>query len=444
MRVVDQIQMMTKPHTVSPPGVNLNPAVKGLSPSVTLSINEKCAQLKQQGRRIYRLGFGQSPFPVPESVVEELRANAAEKTYLAVKGLAELRDAVAQFHRRTNQLDAVGENVLIGPGTKELIFLLQLTYNGDLVLAAPSWVSYAPQAAILGRKVSWIQTQKENGWRLTPGELDRLCSEDPARPRLLILNYPSNPTGLTLKAADLEGLARVAQKYGILVLSDEIYGELNHTGDHVSIAKYYPEGTIVSSGLSKWCGAGGWRLGTFVFPSSLQSLLDAMSTVVSETYSAVSSPIQYAAIRAFEGGADIERYVFQSRRILRSLGNSVAQRLRVHGVDVQSSEGGFYLFPDFSEFQAELVARDITTSAQFCERLLSETGVALLPGSDFGRPHNELTCRLAYVNFNGAECLAAAEKVPDEQELSEVFVRTHCAETLEAIDLIGKWLRWTS
>jgi len=377
--------MMTT-RTVSPPGVNLNPTVKDLSPSVTLSINEKCALLEQQGRRIYPLGFGQSPFPVPESVVEELRANAFQKTYLAVKGLAELRDTVAQFHRRVNQLDAVGENVLIGPGTKELIFLLQLTYFGDLILPAPSWVSYAPQAAILGRKVSWIQTRKDNGWRLTPQELDQLCSEDPSCPRLLILNYPSNPTGLTLKNADLEGLASVAQKYRLLVLSDEIYGELNHTGNHVSIANYYPEGTIVSSGLSKWCGAGGWRLGTFVFPSSLQWLLDAMSTVISETYSAVSSPIQYAAIRAFQRGPDIESYVAQSRRILRSLGQSVGKRLHAQGVDVQPAEGGFYLFPDFSEFRDELLARDIATSAQLCERLLSETGVALLPGSDFGRP----------------------------------------------------------
>jgi len=379
------MQMMTT-HTVSPPGVNLNPTVKGLSTSVTLSINEKCAQLQQQGRRIYSLGFGQSPFPVPESVVDELRANAFQKTYLAVKGLAELRDAVAQFHKRVNQLNADRENVLIGPGTKELLFLLQLTYFGDLVLPAPSWVSYAPQAAILGRKVSWIQTRKENGWRLTPQELDELCSADPSRPRLLILNYPSNPTGLTLNSAHLEGLATVAQKYRLLVLSDEIYGELDHTGKHVSIANYYPEGTIVSSGLSKWCGAGGWRLGTFVFPSSLQWLLDAMSTVISETYSAVSSPIQYAAIRAFQGGPDIERYVAQSRRILRSLGDVVGKRLHAHGVDVQPAEGGFYLFPDFGDYRGELGARDITTSAQLCERLLNETGVALLPGSDFGRP----------------------------------------------------------
>ena len=436
------MQTITPPHSAVSPVVSLNPTVEGLSPSVTLSINERCARLAQEGRRIYPLGFGQSPFPVPDSVVQKLRANATQKTYLAVKGLAELRDAVAQYHRRFNRIDAVGENVLIGPGTKELIFLLQLTYFGDLILPSPSWVSYAPQAAILGRRVSWIQTRKEDGWRLTPDALEQLCSEDPTRARLLILNYPNNPTGLTLRGHELEALARVAQKYKVLILSDEIYGELDHEGRHVSIANFYPEGTIVSSGLSKWCGAGGWRLGTFVFPSSLQWLLDAMSTVISETYSAVSSPIQYAALRAFQRGTpDIERYVFQSRRILRSLGQSVTKGLQAHGVDVHPSEGGFYAFPDFSEYRGELSARGVATSAQFCEALLNDTGVVLLPGSDFGRPPAELTCRLAFVNFESAQCLSEAEKVPDRSELSESFVRTNCPETLEAIDLIGKWLR---
>src|SRR5215813_76911 len=416
---------------LTPLSDHLNPSMKGLRPSATLSMNEKCSQLKQQGRKIYQLGFGQSPFPVPETVVETLKANAFQKDYLAVKGLRELREVVAEFHNRVNQLSFAWDNVLIGPGTKELIFLLQLTYYGDLVLPSPSWVSYQPQAALLGRKVSWLQTRKENGWRLTAEELEKLCREDPSRPRLLILNYPNNPTGLTFKVAELEELAKVAQDYNLLVLSDEIYGELDHSGTHTSIARYYPEGTIVTSGLSKWCGAGGWRLGTFVFPPNLQWLLDAMSTVISETYSAVSAPIQYAAIRAFQGGSEIERYVVQSRRVLRGVARSVSKRLHAYGIDVHPAEGGFYLFPDFTGAQTELLGRDISTSAQFSERLLSETGVALLPGSDFGRPASELTCRLAYVNFNGDECLAAAEKISDEQELSEEFIRKHCVDTME-------------
>ncbi|MCA9695173.1 MAG: aminotransferase class I/II-fold pyridoxal phosphate-dependent enzyme, partial [Myxococcales bacterium] len=238
------------------PDIHLNLNVRGLTASATLAINERSAALVAEGRRVYRLGLGQSPFPVPELVVEALRANAHQKDYLNVRGLAELRAAVADYHRRRSQTPATSEDVLIGPGSKELMFLIQLVYYGDLVVPIPSWVSYEPQAQIIGRHVRWIRTRREDHWLLQPEELERLCAQDPKRPRLLILNYPNNPTGVSYDKETLAALAEVAARYQIVLLSDEIYGELHHRDEHHSIAEYYPEGTIVSTGLSKWCGAG--------------------------------------------------------------------------------------------------------------------------------------------------------------------------------------------
>ena len=372
---------------------------------------------------------------MPQRVVDALKANAHRKDYLPVRGLADLRKAVADYHRRRDGLDAHADDILIGPGSKQLMFLLQLTYDADVLLPSPSWVSYEPQATIIGRKVRWLQTTSENGWRVTPAEIDKACSEDRSRAKLLILNSPGNPTGLTFSPSELEQLARVARSHELLILSDEIYGELDHAGTHESIAKYYPEGTIVSSGLSKWCAAGGWRLGTFCFPADLRPLLDAMAAVASETHSSASAPIQYAAVTAFNGGGDIDRYIMQSRRILRAVGRLAAARLQVAGIDVHSPQGGFYLFPRFKS------RRDVSTSAELCERLLNDTGVAMLPGSDFGRPETELTCRIAYVDFDGGRSLDAAESVPGEHELSEDFVTRHCGAVVEAIDLVAGWAR---
>jgi aspartate aminotransferase len=135
------------------------------------------------------------------------------------------------------------------------------------------------------------------------GELAVLAKEDPGRPRIVILNYPSNPTGTTYQTGRLKLLGKVARQHRVILLSDEIYGELHYQGRHVSVARFYPEGTIISSGLSKWCGAGGWRLGTFTFPPSLNWLLEAMAAVASETYTSTSTPVQYSAVRAFRGGA---------------------------------------------------------------------------------------------------------------------------------------------
>ena len=177
------------------PTVNLNLNVRGLTPSATLAINERSAELLQQGREVLKLGLGQSPFPVPRVVVEALRENAHQKDYLPVRGLGTLREAVAAYHSRKHGIERTGDNVLVGPGSKELMFLVQLVYYGDLVIPTPSWVTYAPQAQIIGRHVRWLNTQRSSHRKLRAEELEELCRDDPDRPRLVILNYPNNPTG---------------------------------------------------------------------------------------------------------------------------------------------------------------------------------------------------------------------------------------------------------
>ncbi len=419
--------------------INLNLNVRGLRPSATLAINERSNEFLKQNRKVYKLGLGQSPFPVPEEVVESLRQNAAEKAYLPVKGLFELREAVAGFNQRVHKINCTAEDIMIGPGSKELIFILQLVYYGDLIIPTPSWVSYFPQARIIGRHVNWVPTKEENGWRLTPDKLDYICRTDPDRPRVVILNYPSNPTGSTYTIERLKQLAEVARKYRIVLISDEIYGMIHHQGKHVSIARFYPEGTIISSGLSKWCGAGGWRLGTFTFPKSLRWLQDAMAIVASETYTATSAPIQYAAITAFNGSEKIDQYLKLSRRILKVLARTLSDKLDKMQVTYPKPEGAFYLFVNFESYKEKLASRDIYTSVEFCEQLLEDTGVAILPGSDFGRQPEELTARIAYVDFDGAAALEAAAQYP-ENGLDKSFVDTYCGRLIEAFDKLEKWL----
>jgi aspartate aminotransferase len=415
--------------------VHVNPRVRQLGPSATLAINERSAQLQAEGRQIFRLGLGQSPFPVPELVVDALKAHAAEKDYLPVRGLPALREAVAAYQRRLEGLATTADDVIVGPGTKELMFLLSLAYEAELLLPSPSWVSYAPQAQLTGRAVRWIPTELADGWRLTPAGLAAACADD-AR-RILLLNYPNNPTGTTYDAEQLEALAAVAREKGVVILSDEIYGGVHHEGRHVSIARFYPEGTVVSNGLSKWCGAGGWRLGAFCFPPQLHSLRDATAVVASETFTSVSAPIQYASVPAFGEDPALETYLRSSRRVLRALGGWVHAKLAASGARLAPPQGGFYLFPDFSSHAASLGARGVSTGAELCERLLEDTGVAMLPGSCFGRRPEELSARLAYVDFDGGAAIAAD---PGQGDLDEGWLRSHCGKVLEAIDRTCDWL----
>ncbi len=420
---------------------NLNERVRGLRASATVAINDRSNLLRRQGKEIFKLGLGQSPFPVPDVVVEALRAHAGEKDYLPVQGLEALRETVAEHHRRTFGIECDAENVLIGPGSKELMFLLQLVFYGDLFIPTPTWVSYAPQARIIGRPVHFLTTTSDDNWHLTPARLEQVCANGPERARLLILTYPSNPTGTTISDGQLKELAEIARRKRVVVLSDEIYGKLHHTGEHRSIVPYFPEGTIFSGGLSKWCGAGGWRLGLFVFPRCLGWLREAMAAVATETFTSTCAPIQYAAVRAFQGGPEIDVYLQNTRRILRALGTLLTRRLQDAGAAITPPQGGFYLFPDFSCFRERLSARGITTGAQLCERLLNETGVAILPGSEFGRSPEELSARIAYVDFDGEKALSAASEYPPGEPLDDAFACWHCARVIEAVDRICVWLQ---
>lgn len=424
----------------STPEVHLNLNVRGMPRSATVSINERLDAMRSAGARVYKLGLGQSPFPVPEPVVDALRASAGEKDYLPVCGLSSLREAVAHHLFDRQGVDRSAEDVLVGPGSKELMFLLQLVYYGDLLIPTPAWVSYAPQARIIGRRVVMLHTRRSNGWRLTPEELDERCREDPGRPRILILNYPSNPTGGTYTTEDLRRIARIAREHRLVLLSDEIYGDLHHRGQHVSVARFYPEGTIVSNGISKWCGAGGWRLGVFVFPPAMRWLMQAMAAAASETYTSVCAPVQYAAVTAFRGGLWMHRYLHDSRRALAIIGRTLRKRLESVGVTCEKPSGAFYLFPDFSQHREALAARGITTSAQLCARLLEEAGVGILPGVDFGRSPEELSARLAYVDFDGAATLERLTNLGPKEPLESSFVHEMAPRLVESVEAIAHWV----
>ena len=419
------------------PASGLNPAADRLRPSATLAINEHCARLVEQGREVVRLGFGQSPFPVPQPVVEELRRHAHEKVYLPVQGLSALREAVSDYYRRTEGLVCDPGQIIVGPGSKELMFILQLTLEAEVLIPSPSWVSYAPQAGLFNRPVQWLSTSIATGLKIAPEQIGEACRRNPGQLRLLILNSPGNPTGATYTSQELEAIAAAARENRVLILADEIYSGLHFKGGHISIARFYPEGTIVSNGLSKWCGAGGWRLGTFVMPTELNWLTNAMLAVASETFTSVAAPIQYAAIKAFSDDPEIEAYLAGCRQILHGVASAVAQRLRSAGTRLCKAEGGFYMFPDFSTTaRAKTVVEHDWTAESFCARALEETGVAILPGSDFGYPGSRLASRMAFVDFDGTAALCALTgTTPDD-----AFLDRYCQPTLKGVELLSEWL----
>lgn len=419
---------------------DIDPRVAPLAISPTLAAKERAIELAQAGRRVFRLGLGQSPFPVPSPVVAALRAAADERDYLPPGGLRILRESIADFHHRRHGLTFAADDVVVGPGSKELMFLLQLCFAGDILIPTPSWVTYRPQAILAGRTLVGLPGGGREDLMLSPDTLASVCARNPNRPRLLFINSPSNPTGLVYTEAELEALARVCRANGVIVLADDIYGDLGFAEPHISLASFYPEGTIVSSGLSKWCGAGGWRLGTFAFPDKLRPLRRALEAVASETYSSTSAPIQHAALVAFRPNVEIAAYVADARRILHGALHWAVATLAAARIDVPVPQGGFYLFPSFARLREPLARLGVTTDVALAERLLEDLGIVSLPGSAFGCAPHQLYLRLALVDFDGANAIANSSDVIDE-----AFVMRHMRPIYDAItslaDLARTWER---
>jgi len=399
--------------------------IKNLKPSATLRINEETKKLESQGKNFFKFGFGQSPFQIPKDIVDELKNNAYQNKYLPMQGLSELRLSISKYINNKKKYNYKSENVIIGPGTKELMFLLHVLFDGDVILPVPSWVSYAPQAIVGRNKIHWLETTSSNNWFPTAESLEKIISKNKNKNYLLFLNSPNNPSGQICN--NLEEISIVAKKNNLIILSDEIYSELSFKKDFKSIANYCPEKTIISNGMSKWCGAGGWRLGYFIIPESLNEIKNSLKTLASETFSSVNAPAQYAAIAAYENNHD--EYIDNSKNILKAVGEYVYDNLKSNKVSINKPEGGFYLMPEFSN-------ETFSDSNEMCINLLKHTGISLLPGSVFGFSKKKMTARLSFTDFNGQEFM---KNISQSQKIDQNVLLRYAPKIIEGVEKLKNW-----
>ena len=399
-----------------------------LKESSTLAINEKSKDLINSGKKIYRFGFGQSPFQIPDRIVEELKLNAHKKEYLPIQGLPELRDKISKYLYKRTGVQYLKENILITPGSKEAMLLMHVTFNGEILTPAPSWVSYEPQAEIGKNKVHWLETSRANNWFPTGKELDNKLKKIGSKKNIiLILNSPNNPSGAI--CTNLKEIAKIAKKHKLIILSDEIYTDLSFDNNYKSISQFYPEATFISGGLSKWCGAGGWRLGFLAVPDGLKEFMNSLKSLASESYSTVNTPTQFAAVEAYDG--NYENYRLKVRAILNAVGTYVYKHLKSNKVLINPPQGAFYLMPEFKN-------KKFKTSSELCDVILNETGVAMLPGSDFGFSPKKMLTRLSYTDFDGVEFY---KNVLDHKSISEELVKMYAPNVVEGTTKLSNWAK---
>jgi len=432
---------------IAQPLFAIHPAVtRQATLSPTLAINERVNRLWQAGMPVYHMGFGESRFPVHPKLAAALVDNLDQTSYPPVQGIREVRDNVAAFYNRRFGMAVSGEQVIVGPGSKALLFAALLALDGDVLLPTPSWVSYGPQARLLGRTVLRIPATPADHYALTLDALDRTVAQSTHPHKVLVLNSPSNPTGQMLDPAFVAELADYCRRRHIAVLSDEIYALTAHGHRaHLSLGAAYPEGAIVFGGLSKHLSLGGWRLGVAVAPpGDLGSrVLGAMRLVAGEVWSAPTAPVQYAAATAYSGDPAIEAYIDECARIHAIRTQHVWSWLVEYGVPCAQPDGAFYLFPSFDRWRTALAARGVHTAGELAAHLLEQHQIATLPGTAFGVPAGDLTLRLAtsYLDMetddDAAAVLAAYRANPDPAAL----MADHHPATQEALSRLSEFVR---
>jgi aspartate aminotransferase len=356
----------------------LSARAQALQPSLTLAIAAKAKQLRAEGRDICSLSAGEPDFDTPAFIRQAAAAalEAGHTRYGPAAGEPALREAIATKLSQENRVPTRAEQVLVSNGGKQALYNLFQVLLGpgdEVLLPAPYWLSYPEIARLAGASVTLLPSDAASGFRLRPEQLEAAIT--PAS-KLLVLNSPSNPTGMVLSRPELEAIAAVLRRHPqVAVVCDEIYEFLLAPGhEHHSFAAVAPdlaERVFVVNGFAKGWAMTGWRIGWLAGP---QAVVAAASALQSQTTSNVCTFAQYGALAAVSGPRDCVQAMaaeFNERRALLSDGLR-----RIAGLQLLPPEGAFYAFPDVSAHGLD--------SMTLCNRLLDEVGLAVVPGVAFG------------------------------------------------------------
>jgi aspartate aminotransferase len=375
--------------------MRLSKKSQSIGASPTLAIDTKAKSLKARGVDIISFGVGEPDFDTPENIKEAAIKAIREgfTKYTPVSGIDELKTAIVEKLRKDNGLSYEKDEIIVSCGAKHCLYNIAealLDPGDEVILPAPYWVSYPDQILLNGAVPVIVRTDEKNSFRITPELLEANISK---KTKALILNSPSNPTGLAYNRETLEAIAEIAIRRDFYVISDEIYEKLVYDGfQHISIASLgnkIKQRTIVVNGLSKSYAMTGWRIG---FSAGPKEIINVMTNIQSQSTSNPTSISQKAAVEALTGTQDfIPKMIseFDNRR------KYMVERLnKINGITCISPVGAFYAFPNVSSYYGKhFGAKSIKSSFDLSSYLLDEAKVAVVPGGAFG---DDRYIRLSY------------------------------------------------
>ncbi|PEA55805.1 aspartate aminotransferase [Bacillus pseudomycoides] len=365
--------------------------VAALTPSSTLEITAKAQALKAEGHDVIALGAGEPDFNTPEHIIEAAYKAMLEgyTKYTPTGGLAALKQEIIKKFERDQSLSYEPSQIIVCNGAKHALYTLfqvLLDEGDEVIIPTPYWVSYPEQVKLAGGEPVYVDGLEENHYKITREQLRQVITE---KTKAVIINSPSNPTGMIYSKEELQQLGQVCLEHDILIVSDEIYEKLIYgDAEYTSIAQLsneLQEQTLIINGVSKSHSMTGWRIG---YAAGNKELIKAMTNLASHSTSNPTSIAQYGTIAAYAGDqqpVEIMRRAFEERL------NIVYDKLiQIPGFSCIKPQGAFYLFPNVKEAVA---LAGYETVDEWAKALLEEEKVALVPGTGFGAPNN---VRLSY------------------------------------------------
>ena len=357
-----------------------------IKPSPTLAVSAKAGQLRAEGRDIISLGAGEPDFDTPDHIkAAAIQAlNEGFTKYTAVGGTPDLIRAVIQKFKIENKLEYSADQILVSCGCKHSLYnLMQALLNpGDeVIIPAPYWVSYPDMAKLASAETVIIKTNAQSNLKITPEQLQAAITN---KAKLLIINSPSNPTGVCYTTEELAALGKVLVNHpDIIIATDDIYEHIlwgqESFQNIVNVCPELYDRTVVLNGVSKAYSMTGWRIGYVGGPVSL---VNAMKKIQSQSTSNPTSIAQVAAQAALEGD---QSYITTSNKIFKERHDFVYEQLnKIAGVECHASEGTFYVFPNFQGIIDRM--ENINNDIELAEYLLEQGEIAMVPGSAFGAP----------------------------------------------------------
>lgn len=395
--------------------MQLSKKVQAITPSSTLAISAKAQELKSEGKDVIGLGVGEPDFNTPDYIIDAAydAMKQGKTRYTASSGVPELKQAIVDKLKRDHQLDYKPSEIIVTTGAKHALytaFQAILEEGDEVIIPSPYWVSYTEQVKLADGEPVLVQTSEDNQFKLTPEQLRASITD---KTRAIIINSPSNPTGMMYTKEDLQQLGELCEKHDLIIVSDEIYEKLIYTDDpHVSIAELseqFKARTIIINGVSKSHAMTGWRIGYAAGP---ENVIKGMANHASHATSNPTTVAQYAAIAAYETNEDA---IDEMKKVFSERLNLLHEKLvAIPGITCEKPKGAFYLFPNVKD---AVKMNGFSSTDEWVTALLEEEMVALVPGSAFGAPDN---VRLSYA--------ASTELLIEAAERIHRFVVNHIQE----------------